>query len=433
MAEEKKKPDLKSRLKGTMAGTPAPSAASSEPNFAPPPADVIAPPVADVAPLAAPPVASGGDDIAVPDFSRQQMAEKAAAEARAAAERAAAEARAVAEARAQAEQAKLAAMAADPFSSSATAGAQDIRLVIDDKAVSDAEVGRKNTGALLTAGAVGLVALVAGYLIGDFKSSKDEADKTRAAVTEIRRSVDTAGAAITALKDKVDAAATAAGIAAGGGEEGQQAQAQQQQAAAQATVDEGLLTWFSTQSPEPPLTPDVYAGRVGRLRPDLVTKLMKVQIELEQVWRDMQRHQALTAGPNLVVVRNSLSEAQRARTEFQRLAVVFTPGRGENAPPVLATLVTPTYTPTGTFTFPPVPGLAPAPRTVYASGDLMATINTVGIPVAPGAGVVGTVVSNLGRPWSEYVARLTRLRTAVDGLQNDHHQLAEALTRAGAN
>ena len=326
--------------------------------------------------------------------------------------------------------ARMAAIAADPFSAAASSSAQEVRLVIDDKHVSDSEVGRNNRGAILTAIAVGAVSLVAGYLIGDFKSSKDEEAKTRGAITEIRRAVDATGSAVTTLKDKVDAAATAAGIAAG--EEGQQPAAP----TAQARVDEELLTWFAQQSPDPPLGPDVYAGRVGRLRPDLVSKLMKVQIELEQVWREMQRHNALTSGNNVRVIRGSLAEAQRVRTEMQHLAVIFGPGRGEGAPPVMATLVVPEYDQTGGFTFPAVPGLQGAPRrTVYQSGDLAlpTTIGTVGIPVAPGPGVVSNVVSNLGRPWSDYVQRLTRLRTAVDALQNDHHALGEALSRAGVN
>jgi hypothetical protein len=231
------------------------------------------------------------------------------------------------------------------------------------------------------------------------------------------------------LKDKIDRAATAAGIAAGG-EEGQAPA----QAPAQATLDDSLVTWFATQSPDPPLTPDVYAGRVGRLRPDLVTKLMKVQIELEQTWRDMQRHQALTQGPNLVVIRNSLTEAQRLRGEFQHLAVVFNPGRGDS-PPVVGTLVVPgAPDPTG-FTVTVGPGVTGAPhRNWYTAGDIAAatTIGTVGIPVSPG-GAAASVVSNLGRPWSDYVGRLTRLRTSVDTLQNDHHALGEALSRAGVN
>ena len=109
-------------------------------------------------------------------------------------------------------------------------------------------------------------------------------------------------------------AATAAGIS---GEEGQAAAPPN----AQATVDEGLTTWFSQQSPDPPLGPDVYAGRVGRLRPDLVAKLMKVQIGLEQVWRELQRHQQLSSGPGLLVVRNSLRDAQAARGEYARLEI----------------------------------------------------------------------------------------------------------------
>src|SRR5687768_16264716 len=156
MAEEKKKPDLRSRLKGTMAGNPPP--ASAEPaGVAPPAFDADYAPPTGGAPMDAPPVAppmGGGDDIAVPDFIRQQMAEKAAAGDRAPAEARSAEARAAEQARAAAERQRLAALAADPFSASTSASAQEARLVIDDKHVSDSEVGRKNTGVIVTALAV---------------------------------------------------------------------------------------------------------------------------------------------------------------------------------------------------------------------------------------------------------------------------------------
>ena len=162
---------------------------------------------------------------------------------------------------------------------------------------------------------------------------------------------------------------------------------------------------------------------------------MKVQIGLEQVWRELQRHQALSSGAGLTMVRNSLAEAQRARTEYQRLAVAFAPGRGDS-PPVMATLVQVTPTPgqDGVFSLShPVPG-APA-RTFYTTGDLAAatTIGTVIIPVAPNAGLAGTTVANLNRPWVDYTARLRALKQHVDQLQQDHHSLGEALSRAGVN
>ena len=90
-------------------------------------------------------------------------------------------------------------------------------------------MGRKNTGAIITVVATGLIALGAGYLIGDFKASKSEETRTRGAITDIRRAVDTAGSTITTLKDKVDHAAVAAGV------QGDEAPAPAQ-AAATATV-----------------------------------------------------------------------------------------------------------------------------------------------------------------------------------------------------
>jgi hypothetical protein len=424
--EEKKKPDLRSRLnKGTNPGAAA--TASSEPvappvNLAPP----IAPPPTFDAPVPPPTVAGIDDDIAVPDFIKQQQAEARAAAERAAAEQARLAAERAAAERAAAEQARLAAIAADPFSATTSASPQEVRLVIDDKAVSDAEVGRKNTGTIITAVATGVIALAAGYLVGDFRASKSEEERTRSAITDIRRAVDAAGTAISTLKDKVDRAALAAGV------QGDDAPAAQP--SAQLTVDEGLVEWFATQSPDPPLGPDAYAGRVGRLRPDLVAKLMKLQIGLEQVWRELQRHQALSSGPALTVLRASLADAQRARTEYQRLAVVFSPGRGEGAPPVIGTLVQVNPQQDGSFQLAtPVAG-API-RHLYQSGDIAApaTMGTVIIPISPTAGLAATTVSNLNRPWNDYTARLRALKQHVDQLQQDHRALGDALSRAGAN
>jgi hypothetical protein len=371
-------------------------------------------------------VAGIDDDIAVPDFIKQQQAEARAAAERAAAEQARLAAERAAAERAAAEQARLAAIAADPFSATTSASPQEVRLVIDDKAVSDAEVGRKNTGTIITAVATGVIALAAGYLVGDFRASKSEEERTRSAITDIRRAVDAAGTAISTLKDKVDRAALAAGV------QGDDAPAAQP--SAQLTVDEGLVEWFATQSPDPPLGPDAYAGRVGRLRPDLVAKLMKLQIGLEQVWRELQRHQALSSGPALTVLRASLADAQRARTEYQRLAVVFSPGRGEGAPPVIGTLVQVNPQQDGSFQLAtPVAG-API-RHLYQSGDIAApaTMGTVIIPISPTSGIAATTVSNLNRPWNDYTARLRALKQHVDQLQQDHRALGDALSRAGAN
>jgi hypothetical protein len=424
MAEEKKKPDLKARLNRTAVGT-AP-VLGAQPDLA---GAVGGTPSGGLDPVGEPVIASASADIAVPEFIKQQLAEKAAAEARAAEEaRQAAEreSRAAAE---RAAQERARAMAADPFAAStASAGPQEIRLVIDDKAVSDEEVGRKNTGAILGLVIVGVVALGGGFLMGGFMETRKQGARTVEAIGEIRRAVDTAGTVIATMKNKVDHAATAAGIAA----QGEEPAGQPAAAPGTATVDEELITWFAQQPPEPPLTPDVYAGRVGRLRPDLVQKLMKVQFELSQAWGDLRRHQGTTQ-PSLALIRSSMADLQRVRGEYQRMAVVFAPGP-ENGPRVIGTLVSlGSPDPSGAVAISPALTGTPATRQFYTGGDLTAapTVGTVAIPVSVSAGLGAVATVGLVRPWSEYVGRLRALRTLVDTLAQDHRQLTDTLSRAG--
>jgi hypothetical protein len=423
MAEEKKKPDLKARLNRTAAGA-APPAAPTAPGSA----DVGAA-SPDFVPAPAPAVGAE-DDLVVPDFIKQQMAEKAAAEARAAEEarRAAEEARRAAEARAAEEEARKrrAAMAADPFAAGGAVheAPQEIRIVMDDKVVEDHEVGRKRTGSVVAILVAAAVSLGVGFLGGNWLSDRDQANRTRAAVTEIRTHVDEAGALISTMKEKIDRAAEAAAIPAARGEE----PAAPAAAPAAARLDEDLTTWFAQLSPEPPLTPDHYAGRVGRLRPDLLQKLMKVQIQLQEAWFQLRRHQEITQG-TLPIIRGALQQLQPARADLSRLMVVFEPGTG-NGPPVMGTL---TFArpgaPNGAFTLEPAPAGAPPTRTLYTSGDIAAPaiIRTVGVPVAFAQGVPPHIVGGVGRAWIDYQARLRSLRTLVDQLANDHRQLADAL------
>ncbi len=425
MADEKKKPDLKARLNRTVVG-PAPGVGAGP--------DAGAPgggtPSAGVDPVGDFGIASASSDIAVPEFIKQQQAEKAAAEARAAEEaRVAGEraARAAAERAAQERaQERARAMAADPFAaSSASEAPQEIRLVIDDKAVSDAEVGRKNTGAVLGFVIVGAVALAAGFGIGGLMETRKQGARTVEAIAEIRTSVDAAGAIIATMKNKVDHAATAAGIPA----QGEEAPGQPAAAPATATIDEELGTWFGAQAADPPLMPNVYAGRVGRLRGDLVEKLMKVQFELAQAWGDLRRHQSGTQGNNLRLLQTSLQDLQRVRGEYQRLGVVFAAGP-QDGPRVIGTLVSlGAPDPAGAL---PIPLLgANQTRQFYTGGDLSApaTVGTVTIPVSVSGGLGAVAMGGLTRPWSEYVGRVRSLRTLVDALARDHRQLADALSR----
>lgn len=420
MAEEKKKPDLKSRLNRTQVGQ-NPGAGVVPPPEVAAPAGIVTPPPGFDGGIAAPPV-TASDDLAVPDFIRQQMAEKAAAEARAAAEAAAASERA-------AQQAKAAAAAADPFAASGMTGpapSQEIKLFVDGKEVSDDEVGRGKSGSRLGLVVVGVLALGAGLLFGDLRATQREAARTTTAITEVRRSVDTAGAAIASLKEKVDQAASAAGVQ-GSDSEGQQAPT------ATATVNEELASWFASQPPEPPFSETAYAGRVGRLRPDVVGKLMKFHYELNEAWAELRRHTALSQGAQLGMIRASLADLARVRGEYQRMMVVFSPGTG-GGPPVLGSLVFAEPVPGGAnFNITPAPAGSAATRSFYTSGDLAASLGTVGVPVSISAGIAPQVVRGLTGPWSEYVGRLRRLRSLADQLQQDHRALSQALNSTSSH
>jgi hypothetical protein len=416
MADEKKKPDLKARLNRTQvgqnlgAGVVAPPDASA-------PAAVPAPPGLEG--IVAPPVAAA-DDLAVPDFIRQQMAEKAAAEARSAAEARAATERA-------AQQAKVQAAAADPFAASETAAsaqAQDIKLFVDGREVSDDEVGRQKTGSRVGLVVVGVVALGAGLLFGDLRASKREAERATGAITAVRQQVDTAGAIVATLKERVEQAATAAGVPTSEGEN-------QPAPTAQATVNEELASWFASQPPEPPFSETAYAGRVGRLRPEVVEKLMKFHIEINETWAELRRHTALSQGGQLTLIRASLNDLTRVRGEFQRMMVVFNPGTA-GGPPVLGTLVFAQPGEGGNFTITPVPQRTQPTRTMYTAGDLAATMATVGVPVSVQAGIAPQVVRGLTAPWNDYVTRLRRLRSLADQLQQDHRALSQALNTSAA-
>ncbi len=417
MADEKKKPDLKARLNRTQVGQNLGAGVVAPPEVSAP-AAVPAPPGLEG--IVAPPVAAAADDLVVPDFIRQQMAEKAAAEARVAAE-----ARAAAERAAQ--QAKVQAAAADPFAASEAAAsthAQDIMLFVDGREVSDDEVGRQKTGSRVGLVVVGVVALGAGLLFGDLRASKREAERATSAITAVRQQVDTAGAIVATLKERVEQAATAAGVPTGEGEN-------QPAPTAQATVNEELASWFASQPPEPPFSETAYAGRVGRLRPEVVEKLMKFHIEINETWAELRRHTALSQGGQLTLIRASLNDLTRVRGEFQRLMVVFNPGTA-GGPPVLGTLVFAQPGEGGNFTITPVPQRTQPTRTMYTAGDLAATMATVGVPVSVQAGIAPQVVRGLTAPWNDYVTRLRRLRSLADQLQQDHRALSQALNASAA-
>jgi hypothetical protein len=229
------------------------------------------------------------------------------------------------------------------------------------------------------------------------------------------------------MKEKVDHAATAARIPAANANSDDPPAPAAAQAGAP-TVDPELATWFQALPSDPPLSPESYAGRVGRLRPDLVQKLMKVQIELQEAFFQLRRHSELSSGPQQALITASIGNLVSTRTELSRLMVVFGPG-GNGGPPVMGNLVFAQPAPAeGQFTITPaIPGTPPT-RGIYTAGDLAAaaTIRTVGVPVAM-AGVPQAITVGSGRPFQDYQTRLRAIRGLVDQLVTDHRALAEAL------
>ena len=151
MAEEKKSPNLKDRLKKTQAGAAGPAAAPgavSAPVMPPVShgGDIIPPPVAPPGGgiPGIPGIPGLGGDVAPPAFVQQQQAADAA-------------------------RARAAAAAADPFGASAApvaAAPQQLVIQLDGKDVADSEVGRTRTGSIVAVAVTALVALGAGYGVG---------------------------------------------------------------------------------------------------------------------------------------------------------------------------------------------------------------------------------------------------------------------------
>jgi hypothetical protein len=196
MSDDKKpKKDLRARLGRTIspntAGAPAPIA---PPGAAPGRASVPPPPVAAPGPasipappggLVPPPVIAPGNPFAspgiVPPFGKPQSVPPKAA-------------------------------APDPFAAGpSSAGPQEVRLVFDDKAVEDIEVGRKNTGR--TAMLVGVCILLGGGLGYGVASTNDRNRIYNDIVDDgksIAESVNTASPVILDVQAKVDRLAAAA-------------------------------------------------------------------------------------------------------------------------------------------------------------------------------------------------------------------------------
>lgn len=417
MAEEKKVPNLKERLKKTVVGPAGAGPVAPPVGVVPPVGPAVVPPTGGSIP--APPIVPGvpgvtdaavpgaaglpgvGGDVAPPPFVQQQQAQAAMA-------------------------ARVRAAAEDPFSAAvvAPAGPQEVRIVVDEKPVDDKEIGRKKTGQLIALAATGLIALGSGYAIGGMMEAKAQERQTLSAVNNVRTEFQRVGDVIAQIKQHVDRAAERGNIQVQRGEDDQP-----QQATHPPEVDEELINWFREQPPDPPLSPDVYAGRVGRLRSNVVGKITLVQLQFNEVWRQLAAHVRMT---NVANVRAALQASNPQNNEFSRMLVTF--GRNPQGA-AFALLVTAAGQPSQPGGPIPIAGAGIASgqtRTLYQTGDIRSQdLTNLVIPVNPTQGLAAQAQAAATLPWLQYRQRIGDLKALVDQLATNHQQLMDALSGGG--
>jgi hypothetical protein len=104
----------------------------------------------------------------------------------------------------------------DPFAAAApAAGPREVRLVIDDKAVSDAEIGRKGAGKFIVGAiAAGIVGAIVGLFVGSTARERKIYDAVIADAKDIYKSVNDATTTVEGAQKALDAALKAAAPAA---------------------------------------------------------------------------------------------------------------------------------------------------------------------------------------------------------------------------
>lgn len=418
MAEQKG--SLRDRLKKGAGAAPA--AAPQEPT-APAPGGIAGPPGFD-APVAPPfgadPVAPampgplpglGGfdDPVAPPPFVVEQQQREAAAAAAAAA--------------AAVKAAKAAAAAADPFGSDAVAAPapQEVRLVIDEKPVDEAEVGRSNRPVILAVVVAAVVGIGAGFLIGGQRERGAADAATRAGVESIRGELSRLATVLADARTNIDRAHAAAGLTQAAGEAGAQP--------AQRTpprFDAELVTWMQGQlstSQEPPFTPNAYAGRVGRLRGDVVQKLAQLTLQLNELWRQMGNHVRRT---NQQAIAAALDAADdRMYVAFSRL-----PGQDNQPGRIVAQVVNGTpvaNSPNITITGANIP--ANTTRALFIGQGPLTPDNLLQATVFVNArdGLGPEMARAATGPLAAYLERVRDLKALIDQLGETQRQVTEAL------
>lgn len=278
--DQTKKPkdikDLKSRL-GKAA---APTGASLPPGGVVPGLGGAVPPPASVAPppaLGTPsiPVAPGAPVVAPPSFLAPAASPASAAPAAKPAARAA---------------------SADPFASAAapaaSAGPREVRLVIDEKPVDDAEIGRKQQNRVVSIIAIGLVVgLLLGYFGGSVMGDRKIYNRAVRDGKDIYASVNTAQEQVTKAQQLIDQIASKARPTTPG---------------QRPSIDFAALEQL--RSLEKPFSPNAFVGKsYNAFRPDTVNSLFEYQTGVTTMWEKI-----------LFLVNRSLS--QSARTELTNAA-----------------------------------------------------------------------------------------------------------------
>ncbi|MAQ17398.1 MAG: hypothetical protein CMN30_21700 [Sandaracinus sp.] len=266
MADSPKKPkkikDLKARLGRTIAPNtgggavvPPPGAAGGAPGSAPAPGGVVAPPTGGgVVPPPSGPGAPGG--IVAPPFGKKAEEQKKAA----------------------------AAASADPFASAApaaaAAGPQEVRLVLDDSAVADSEVGREKKGKTAILLGLGLVlGLLLGYFVGGLNDRRSLHNTAVRDGKDLYESVQEASAVLETAQAKVrDAVQAARG---GAGES--------------ASVDYEAIEALGAL--EKPFNAGTFARKHYSLfQPQTVDALFDYYNKVNVIWEHIERLRGMTSG-----------------------------------------------------------------------------------------------------------------------------------------
>jgi hypothetical protein len=198
------------------------------------------------------------------------------------------------------------------------------------------------------------------------------------------------------------------------------------QGGAEPDVDEELLEWIMSQPAEPPFSPDVYAGRVGRLRADVVGHVVQFQLQLFDVWRLLAE---LARGTRVADVR---AARDAARPDAPEPVVTFQRDAAGTTRAVLAG----TLRPPGPGGLVAIHGAGIAPgstRRSYAGGALSeADLGAVAVPIALQPGLGSQVRAALVQPWVQYRARLRALSQSVDALGATYDTLRAQLAPSGS-